>query len=623
VAQRNLDVLRETALAVSDPSSPRYGKFLSASEVMQLTAPAPATYDAVMDFLAPATSELSAHRDQGIIRATLRVDDASRLFGTTISRVHNALTNQQTLRAGEYVLPENIHKNIDALFGLHGLPTPPKALEIKSFSSQPGPPSKVPAALPDVITKAYQVSGKASGSKKIRQAVAEFQGQTMNQTDVETFFAKYVTSAAPGDAEVYKFHGEPAAGGDGIEAMLDIEYIMGVAPGLLTEFYEQMNQDFCSDLKNWTALLMSDDDCPLVHSVSYGWQGNLTQIGCKEDEYNDVDTGFAKLAARGISIIFASGDSGSGYAPKMPPHVQCGSSPGTKGEIYKGTPIRTLKLNAPQQMAAQICCDVAGEEGGKFWSATPQASPPPPPGPPRPPMSIVNCEIFGEGQHKTRNVPNATSGAVPGIPPSPPSNVSPLFPSWPASSPWVTAVGATRFLDDQVGNGEAAVNIEDHFGSGGGFSDMFDAPAWQKHAVSKYFSTVDPTSLPDPKVASYTKTGRATPDVGALGTGYTLIVHGQVQPGVGGTSASAPVFAALVSLLNDARSQAGKPAMGFLNPFIYQNEAAFYDVTVGSNKIGRGGAPLLAGSNCSKGWDPVTGVGTPIYPKLLKAALDA
>ena len=44
---------------------------------------------------------------------------------------------------------------------------------------------------------------------------------------------------------------------------------MGVAPGIKTDFYEQMNNDFCSDLKNWTTILLADDNVPLVHSVSY------------------------------------------------------------------------------------------------------------------------------------------------------------------------------------------------------------------------------------------------------------------------------------------------------------------------------------------------------------------
>ena len=45
-----------------------------------------------------------------------------------------------------------------------------------------------------------------------------------------------------------------------------------------------------------------------------------------------------------------------------------------------------------------------------------------------------------------------------------------------------------------------------------------------------------------------------------------------------GTSASAPTFAAMVSLLNEARLKQGRPAMGFINPFLYEHSAAFTDV---------------------------------------------
>ena len=57
-----------------------------------------------------------------------------------------------------------------------------------------------------------------------------------------------------------------------------------------------------------------------------------------------------------------------------------------------------------------------------------------------------------------------------------------------------------------------------------------------------------------------------------------------------------------------------------MNPLIYKNSQAFFDVTVGSNKVGRGGPPLPYGFNCSTGWDPVTGMGTPYFEKLLAAA---
>ena len=53
----------------------------------------------------------------------------------------------------------------------------------------------------------------------------------------------------------------------------------------------------------------------------------------------------------------------------------------------------------------------------------------------------------------------------------------------------------------------------------------------------------------------------------------------------------------------------------------YANEDAFTDVKLGSNKISRGGSPLPYGFNCSKGWDPATGLGTPLFDKLLAAAM--
>merc|ERR1719174_1514602 len=136
----------------------------------------------------------------------------------------------------------------------------------------------------------------------------------MNETDLSTFFKKYLPGASAAQAKVYKFVGDPGVGGAGIEASLDVDYIMGVAPGVLTEYWYQKSNDFCADLQIWSDAILAAADPPLVHSVSYGWQGNMDSIGCKQAQIDDIDTNFAKLAARGITIIFSSGDSGSGYS---------------------------------------------------------------------------------------------------------------------------------------------------------------------------------------------------------------------------------------------------------------------------------------------------------------------
>jgi len=113
--------------------------------------------------------------------------------------------------------------------------------------------------------------------------------------------------------------------------------------------------------------------------------------------------------------------------------------------------------------------------------------------------------------------------------------------------------------------------------------------------------------------------GRGTPDVSGLGEGYQVIIRGRVDP-VGGTSASAPMFAGLVSLLNEARLAKNQSAMGYLNPWLYKNADAFTDITRGHNFYGRG--PFLEpyGFNCTAGWDPVSGLGTPRFDKMLTAA---
>jgi tripeptidyl-peptidase-1 len=194
-----------------------------------------------------------------------------------------------------------------------------------------------------------------------------------------------------------------------------------------------------------------------------------------------------------------------------------------------------------------------------------------------------------------------------------------LYASWPASSAWVTAVGATRFVGQVVGAEEMA---SDGFGSGGGFSGRVPrarAP-YQAAAVAAYLRGAD-EGAPFPPPGAYNAAGRATPDVAALGEGYDILVNGRASA-IGGTSASTPAFAALVSLLNEARLQRARPPMGFLNPWLYRNAAAMLtDITKGSNAIGRGNVKLKYGYNCTRGWDPVTGLGTPRFGKMLAAAM--
>lgn len=85
---------------------------------------------------------------------------------------------------------------------------------------------------------------------------------------------------------------------------------------------------------------------------------------------------------------------------------------------------------------------------------------------------------------------------------------------------------------------------------------------------------------------------------------------------ISGTSASSPLAAGIFSLVNDALLAAGKPALGFLNPWLYKKGyKGLTDIKNGSSYGCNGeGFPAV------KGWDAVTGFGTPVFPKLLKEA---
>ena len=72
-----------------------------------------------------------------------------------------------------------------------------------------------------------------------------------------------------------------------------------------------------------------------------------------------------------------------------------------------------------------------------------------------------------------------------------------------------------------------------------------------------------------------------------------------------GTSASTPVFASIVALINDRLSVQGKPPMGFLNPWLYSTgKNAFTDITMGNNSIECN--EETAGFEATQGWDPVS-----------------
>ncbi|TFY75016.1 hypothetical protein EWM64_g8995 [Hericium alpestre] len=127
--------------------------------------------------------------------------------------------------------------------------------------------------------------------------------------------------------------------------------------------------------------------------------------------------------------------------------------------------------------------------------------------------------------------------------------------------------------------------------------------------VSAYFSALGSTNG-----GRFNRGGRAFPDISAQGDNVDIVFQQEFGL-VGGTSCLSPIFASVVSLLNGELITAGKPPLGFLNPFLYSTGAsALNDVTTGSNPgCSTNGFPARAR------WDPVTGLGTPNFAALRTA----
>lgn len=153
---------------------------------------------------------------------------------------------------------------------------------------------------------------------------------------------------------------------------------------------------------------------------------------------------------------------------------------------------------------------------------------------------------------------------------------------FPASSPHVLGCGGTELIGSGTTiSSETVWNDGSQGGaSGGGFSVLFPLPTWQSGA-------------------GISGSGRGVPDVSgdaAPETGYNILVDGQ-QEVVGGTSAVAPLWAALMALINQMK---GTP-VGFVNPTLYGDAKDFRDITKGNN----------GAFSAGPGWDACTGLGSP------------
>lgn len=505
VKQRGLDALHDALMRVSTPSSLDYGKHLSNAEVNAITAPEPRHLEAVSAFLrSHGVEPHAATPNSDVIEASVSVELAEKMLSTTYSTFVHPTGVEVSRAPGGYSLPPEVAAAVDFVaptVHMPGVRLPQPKLESSG-------PDLFNVNTPKNLRKLYNVDVEGLAQKS-KHAVTAFLEQGFSAKALNNFWKKYCGDITCGKGDVKRVGDaeDPSPKGAGIEAMLDIETITGIAGNIESEFWafagrspdNERNEPFMKWLTEISNT--ADEDVPKIFSTSYG-EGESSWSYPAAQRLN---VEFQKAGARGITLLYASGDSGA------------------------------------------------------------------------------NCKSV-----------NGTDT---------------LIPEGPGSSPYVTAVGGTKPSGSWPEPGsEIAIGL-----SSGGFSNYWPMPDYQKNAVAEYLAQ---KGLP-PSSQGYNTSGRAYPDISAQAADFIVYADGVPVPDVQGTSCAAPTAAGIFSLLNDLRLQSGKSTLGFLNPLIYANAAAFNDITKGSSN---GCGLLFAGGwPATTGWDAVTGMGTPDYKRLAQA----
>ncbi|XP_037550851.1 tripeptidyl-peptidase 1 [Nematolebias whitei] len=306
--QQNLHLLEETLNRVSDPDSPQYGKHLSLEEVASLVRPSELTQKVVHSWLqSHGISQCLTVRTQDFLQCTVAADVAEKLLPG--SRFHRYVRDGQSIvrSSAPYSVHDDVHQHLDFVGGLHRLP--PKGKDARR--KQPESTAWVHLGVtPSVLRARYNLTAADVGSaqKNNSQAVAQFLEQYFHPADLAEFMYIYGSSFKH-LSQVDRVVGTQGGGKAGLEASLDVEYIMSTGANISTWVFTNPGRHESQEpFLQWMVLLSNMSALPWVHTISYGDDEDSLSAAYMMR----INTEFMKAGVRGISLLFASGDSGAG-----------------------------------------------------------------------------------------------------------------------------------------------------------------------------------------------------------------------------------------------------------------------------------------------------------------------
>ncbi|KAI0696743.1 subtilisin-like protein [Cytidiella melzeri] len=581
LAQSNIDRIEEYLLDVSHPESSNYGNHWSAAEVADMFRPSSETVDVVREWLVKEgidPSKIQLSKNGGWIEAKVSVAEAEDLLKTEYHVYNHATTGVKHVGcASGYHVPEHVSKHVelitptvhfDAILNGRGFEMRKRKLP----ASHPGTPGFGPVApknvgaignfidelencdshiTPNCLRVLYDFGYIPLATKKNSIGIVEYTPQAYVASDLDMFFKNF-SAPQVGERPVLKAI-------DG-----------GVIQTLETGF--DVNGESNLDLQY--SMTLVGKDVPVT----------LYQVGDLEEgaSFNNLLD-----ALDGSFCSFEGGDDPTQdgiYPDTLPGGYQsaCDDCGTVKPASVISTSYSYNEADLTPFYTARQCAEYAK-------------------------LGLMGVTVLyssgdeGVGGEDLCLLPDGVQAPFP--------EAKIFNPTFPSTCPFVTSVGATQVVAGHKVTDPESATYEVIF-SGGGFSNYFAMPDYQKAAVESFL-----TNHPPPYPTSiWNATGsRAFPDISANGANYVVAVDGEWVR-VFGTSCSSPVLASILYAINDARLAIGKKPIGFINPTVYSAsfKSAFNDITNGTNP-GCG----TEGFSAVEGWDPVTGLGTPNFPKLL------
>eukprot|EP01090_Pellita_catalonica_P004224 TRINITY_DN14062_c0_g1_i1.p1 TRINITY_DN14062_c0_g1~~TRINITY_DN14062_c0_g1_i1.p1 ORF type:complete len:593 (-),score=124.65 TRINITY_DN14062_c0_g1_i1:31-1809(-) len=540
LTQQNVDVLEDVLMAVSDPNSPEYGKYLEIDEILDIVSPPEEDADKVIAWLVAggiAAADIQNFRDSLKVAGT--VNQIENLFNTQLFEYSRNVMGKApkvvSRQWGTSSIPSDVRPLIQIITGLDTFP----AFKRKPLPTRPaefGVGASVGYVIPDTIRRVYNVPATVTTNPKSSVGLIEFQDDnSYNKADL-TYFEKEMGVVSTKVTHVVgPYHGEtPDA-----EASLDVQYATAIADG--TDVWYWTTPGWLLD---FTQNFFNAKDVPLVISMSWGWttsdQCQIVNCGSmtNEEYVSRTNTEWAKIGVRGVSMFAASGDQG---APGDG-NAYCSNAAAPLSSIFPGDSPHITSVGATMLVA----------DGSKATNDT--AAPPI--------CNTYHCATSNKEAVCTYPVALITTG--------------------------------------------------------GGFAYYSPRPKWQETQVEAYLKTA---KLPPTKF--FHEKNRGFPDIAGLGHNYLIRLGGSWQI-VDGTSCSTPVWAGMVALINDARLNAGKAAVGFIAPMLYdifaKDPSVFNSLPTGNNKCTESCCSQY-GYEAGPQWDPATGLGTPDFKKLMTHAM--